>query len=135
MDAPKTPAGAGGDEVRLVLPASPDFLRLARVTASGLASRLGFTVDEVEDLRLAIDELCFALTGSEPPEGHVELRYRLLEGGLEVTGVGHFNGTASLPLTLTDLSERILGALVDEHELSAQDGEPRFRLLKHRSRA
>ncbi len=36
---------------------------------------------------------------------------------LEVEGVGHFNGAAKLPLTLTDLSERILDALVDEHEL------------------
>ena len=41
-------AGRAGD---------PEFLRLARVTATGLASRLRFTFDEVDDLRLAIDEL------------------------------------------------------------------------------
>jgi hypothetical protein len=120
------------DEVKLTLPATPEFLRLARVTASGLASRMGFTVDEVEDLRLAIDELCFALTGSPPPDGTVELRYRLDGAALQVEGVGHFNGTAALPLTLTDLSERILDALVDEHELLADDGVPRFRLVKNR---
>jgi anti-sigma regulatory factor (Ser/Thr protein kinase) len=121
------------DEVLLVLPSTPEFLRLARVTASGLASRMGFTVDDVEDLRLATDELCFALTGAPAPEGTVELRYRLLGTSLEVEGLGRFNGAASLPLTLTDFSERILDALVDDHELSAIDGMPRFRLLKHRS--
>lgn len=120
------------DEVKLTLPSTPEFMRLARVTASGLASRMGFTVDEVEDLRLAIDELCFALTGSPPPDGTVELRYRLNGSGLEVDGIGHFNGAARLPLTLTDLSERILDALVDEHELSSDDGEPRFHLVKNR---
>ncbi|MBA3653816.1 MAG: hypothetical protein H0W70_06435 [Actinobacteria bacterium] len=120
------------DEVKLTLPATPDFIRLARLTASGLASRMGFTVDEVEDLRLAIDELCFALTGNPPPSGTVELRYQLDGGALVIEGVGHFNGKASLPLTLTDLSERILDALVDEHELLADSGEPRFRLLKNR---
>ena len=37
-------------------------------------------------------------------------------------------------LTLSELSERILTALVDEHELSSGDGTmPRFRLLKRRS--
>ena len=120
------------DEVKLTLPSAPEFLRLARVTASGLASRMGFTVDEVEDLRLAIDELCFALTGSPPPSGTVELSYRLEANGLQVEGVGRFNGGVSLPLTLTDLSERILDALVDEHELLADNGVPRFRLVKNR---
>jgi serine/threonine-protein kinase RsbW len=121
------------DEVRLTLPSSPEFLRLARVTASGLASRMGFTVDEVEDLRLAIDELCFALTGSPPPAGTVELRYSVDRGALEVRGFGHFNGAVSLPLTLTELSERILDALVDEHELRVDEGVPMFRLVKNRS--
>jgi serine/threonine-protein kinase RsbW len=123
------------DEVKLTLPSTPDFLRLARVTASGLASRMGFTVDEVEDLRLAIDELCFALTGSPPPNGTVELHYRLEGAAISVEGVGHFDTGASLPLTLTDLSERILNALVDEHELRADDGGPRFRLVKNRHTA
>jgi hypothetical protein len=120
------------DEVKLSLPSAPEFLRLARVTASGLASRMGFTVDEVEDLRLAIDELCFAVTGSPPPKGTVELRYKIEASGLEVEGIGRFSKGASLPLTLTDLSERILDALVDEHELLADNGVPRFRLVKNR---
>src|SRR5947208_12349592 len=121
------------DEVRLTLPSSPEFLRLARVTASGLASRMGFTVDEVEDLRLAIDELCFALTGSSPPDGVVELRYTIDDGALRVEGVGRFKAAASLPLTLTDFSERILDALVDEHELTAMEGVPTLPLGKNRT--
>src|SRR2546423_7856230 len=52
-----------GGDVRLVVPASPEYLRLVRLTAAGMASRLGFTFDEVEDLRIAVDELCFHLLG------------------------------------------------------------------------
>ncbi len=55
------------DEVRLAVPARPEFLGLVRVTAAGLASRLGFTFDQVEDLRLAIDEISFGMTGSKGP--------------------------------------------------------------------
>ena len=38
--------GTGGD-VRLVVPAAPEYLRLVRLTAAALASRMGFTFDEV----------------------------------------------------------------------------------------
>jgi serine/threonine-protein kinase RsbW len=120
------------DEVRLAVPATPEFLRLARVTATGLASRLGFTFDEVEDLRLAIDELCYALIGSKGRSGTVELHYVVKTDALEVEGVGDF--AESVPeLALSELSERILTALVDEHELSTDSGHPRFRLVKRRT--
>ncbi|MBV8691257.1 MAG: hypothetical protein JOZ37_08115 [Actinobacteria bacterium] len=120
----------GSDEVRLAVPAMPEFLRLARVTASGLASRLGFSFDEVEDLRLAIDELCYSLIG-RGRTGTVQLRYVVLPEALEVEGRGEFDGGGPQPV-LTELSERILDALVDEHELSSDHGAPRFRLLKRR---
>jgi anti-sigma regulatory factor (Ser/Thr protein kinase) len=120
------------DEVRLAVPATPEFLRLARVTATGLASRLGFTFDEVEDLRLAIDELCYSLIGSKGRAGTVELRYLVRAQALEVEGVGAFDEPVG-ELRLSELSERILTALVDEHELTSGNATPRFRLLKRRS--
>ena len=78
------------DEVRLQVPASPEFLRLARVTAAGLAGRLGFNYDEVEDLRLAIDELCFGLTGPTAARGRSSCAIVLDGDTLVVEGRGHF---------------------------------------------
>ncbi|HMC52565.1 MAG TPA: ATP-binding protein [Acidimicrobiales bacterium] len=120
------------DEVRLTVPAMPEFLRLARVTATGLASRLGFTFDEVEDLRLAIDELCFALMGTRGRPGTIRLRYLVTDQALEVEGVGDFRGEGPEP-TLSELSGQILTALVDEHDVSrGGDGLPCFRFRKTR---
>src|SRR5688500_1126530 len=114
------------DEVRLAVPALPSFVRLARVTASGLASRLGFSYDEGADLRLAIDELCSSLIGSRGKPGMVELRYLVRAEALEVHGIGRFDASAGVvtPTPLTELSQRILDALVDEHSLSANGGKP-----------
>ena len=117
------------DEVRLSVPAMPEFLRLARVTAAGLASRLGFSFDEVEDLRLAIDELCFGLTTSEGRDGTVAVRFVLGGDSLLVEGQGHF-ADQQVDVELSELSEVILGALVDEHELVGGTDGPTFRLLK-----
>lgn len=132
------------DEVRLAVPATPEFLHLARVTASGLASRLGFTYDEVEDLRLAIDELCFILIGSRGRVGNVELRYAMVPGALEVEGVGNFtdaatNGTdpdESGQLRLAAFSQQILSALLDDYRVFLDDeGRTCFRFVKRRGTA
>ena len=122
-------------EVRLAVPAMPEFLRLARLTAAGLASRLGFTYDEVEDLRIAIDELCFSLVGNRGRPGTITLSYSLLPEGLEVEGTGDFEGGESVTPALSPLSEQILRAVVDEHELRTGAEGPHFRLLKRHSAA
>ena len=116
------------DEVRLAVPASPEYLRLVRVTGTGLASRLGFTFDEVEDLRLAIDELCFALIGSRGRKGTLRLRYVVSDDVLEVRGTAELDDPSTVP-GMSELSERILDALVDEHEMT-REGHPGFRLVK-----
>lgn len=121
------------DEVRLTVPATTEFLRLARVTATGLASRLGFTYDQVEDLRLAIDELCFTLIGSKGKIGSVSLRYAVAAEGLEVVGTGYFEDDTNEGPRLNDWSKQILGALVDEYGVSRDDdSRPCFRLVKRR---
>ena len=149
---------ASHDEVRLRVPAHPEFLRLARVTAAALASRLGFTFDEVDDLRLAIDELCHGLIGSTGrPDATVELVYAMTADGLTVNGSvsdggnqhggnqhgedrperatkvhGEQAAKPGVPRALSELSEVILSALVDEHSFTADDSNASFHLLKRR---
>ena len=120
------------DEVQLVMPADPEFLRLARVTAMGLASRLSFTIDEIDDLRIAIDELVFGLIGTKGRPGRVVMKYRLQSQGLEVEGRAEFEDSQDSP-GLTELSELILDAVADEHELVPDPSAPRFRMLKRRA--
>lgn len=115
-------------EVRLAVPAKPEYIGLARVTAAGLASRLGFTYDQVEDIRLAIDEVCFGLIGREGREGTLEVRFLVSPEGLVVSGEGHF--PAAQPLELPAMSELILDALVDEHSLADGANGPHFELVK-----
>jgi serine/threonine-protein kinase RsbW len=131
--------GVSGD-VRLVVPAAPEYLRLVRLTAAGLASRLGFTFDEVEDLRIAVDELCFHLLGDvdDDDEGEggpaaegrtMDLTYSAAADSITITGQTGASGTLPEP---SELSEQILDALVDEHEVGSADGLVMFRLKKQR---
>lgn len=123
---------APGEVVRLTMPAIPQLLRIARLTAAGLAGRLGFNFDEIEDVKIAVDELCFSLVGTKGREGDLTVTYRLLPDGLEIEGSGAFGATtpSSAP---TELSAQILDAVVDEHELTRDGDELRFRFRKMRS--
>lgn len=119
------------DEVRLAVPSMPEFLRLIRVTAAGLGSRLGFSYDQVEDLRLAIDELCFGLTGAAGRAGTVDVRFRVDGDALEVTAEGFFEDSLATPAE-SKWSKVILDALVDDHELTRGPNGGSFRLVKRR---
>lgn len=121
-----------GDVVRLTMPATPQLLRVARLTAAGLASRLGFSFDEIEDVKIAVDELCFALVGSKGREGQLAVTYRLHDGALAIEGEGSFAAPSTDPAP-SDLSAQILAAVVDEHELSRDGNVMRFTLLKRRA--
>lgn len=47
--------------VRLSVPPDPHLSRVARLAASGLASLAGCTVDEIEDIKIAVSEVLIAL--------------------------------------------------------------------------
>lgn len=46
------------DYIEMKLPAKPDHIGIVRLTLSGIASNMGFTYEEVEDLKIAVSEAC-----------------------------------------------------------------------------
>jgi hypothetical protein len=70
------------------------------------------------------------MTGSKGRDGVLEIRFLLGPEVLTVHGEGRF-ATPS-PVHLSELSEVILDALVDEHSLGDGAGGPRFSLVKRR---
>jgi hypothetical protein len=72
------------DEIRLVLPAEAEYGRLARITVSGLALRLGFTFRAIQDLRLAVDETLILLLRPEGGAGQITLTFTVDQTGIGV---------------------------------------------------
>ncbi len=107
-----------GDEIHLEVPTTPDLLRLVRVVASGLASRLGFSIDAIYDIRLAVDELCWSVASGSGPASTLNVRFVIDAGAFLVEGrVRPGPGAISSQGDLSALSERILGTLVEDYAL------------------
>ncbi len=117
-----------GDVVALTFPALPQYLRLARMAAADTGARAGFSVEELEDLRIAVDELTYAIISEPPAPAEVTLRYSAAPGAVEVDGACRASGEAAL----SGLARTILRAVVDDYDVAA-DGESRtFHLTKRR---
>jgi anti-sigma regulatory factor (Ser/Thr protein kinase) len=119
-------------EIRLIIPGTPEFLRLARLAAADAGSRAGLTYDEIEDLRIGIDELCHSVMRADGT-GAVTIAFHVLDDGLAVEGNGPpvEAGDESKP---SELSRTIVAAVVDEHELAREGEALRFRLFKRTRR-
>ena len=65
------------DLVTVRLPAEGAYLSVLRTATAGLAARLDFTLDEIEDLRIAVDEACAMLLSQAQPGGSLECAFAL----------------------------------------------------------
>ena len=115
--------------VQLSIPAAPRYLRLARLTAAGIAGELGYTNESVEDVRVAVDELCSAIIDHAPERSDLELVYRPTPHGLVVEG--SCRSRSERPPELDGLARDLLTRLADEYSIGAVDGTRNFRLLKY----
>lgn len=73
------------DVVAITLPASSAYLTVLRTATAGLAARLDFTIDEIEDLRIAVDEACAMLLAQALPGADITCEFHLEGDSMTVT--------------------------------------------------
>jgi hypothetical protein len=113
-----------GTVVTVTIPARSSFVGLARVTATSLGAELDLDVDELDDLRLALNELVAALIEVADEGATIAVEYSLGDDELSVSG----RLSAGEGATLDELSRQILGVVTDSYHL---DGST-FALRKSR---
>ena len=85
-EAPSAPSAAAPDDVVTIkLPAAGAYLSVLRTATAGLAARLDFTLDEIEDLRIAVDEACAMLLSQAVPGADLECEFSLKGASMRVS--------------------------------------------------
>jgi serine/threonine-protein kinase RsbW len=121
------------DTITVRVPAQPQYVQIARLISAGLASRLGFTIDDIEDLKIAVDELAAYLTGVEGRTGTLEFAFDVHDDRIEIRGFGRFADGTRVRTDLTEFSRVILETVADEASLEQADGVPMFKLVKSKT--
>jgi serine/threonine-protein kinase RsbW len=70
--------------VELRIPALPEWVVLARLAAATVANRLSFSIEEIEDVKLAVAEACTAVIQHENHGEFIQLTCEALSDSLRV---------------------------------------------------
>jgi len=124
-------APAVKDEVIVRIPAEGAYLSVLRMVTAGLAARLNFTVDEIEDLKIAVDEACAMLLAQAVPGSDIVVAFNVEVDALRVqVTVTTLDGRAPSRETF---SWTVLTALAGEVDASV-DTENRVTIVLHKQR-
>jgi serine/threonine-protein kinase RsbW len=134
-------------KVEICIPSDTEFVRVVRLAVSGVASRLSFSVDDIEDIKLAVAEACNNAIQHAHCNGDDRVRVQCLSAPDQLTIVVQDSGTgvprAAWEKSVAppeELDERGLGlvlmqALMDEvhYETLTPTGN-QVRLVKYAKR-
>lgn len=108
------------DEIKIHLPQKADYLGFIRLSVSGLASKMGFDIDTIEDIKVAVSEVCSRLIsqGSEAC-ADCDITFQLYDWGIRaILSVQNHDGRDIFECESGDFAKAIISTLMDEFEVS-----------------
>jgi serine/threonine-protein kinase RsbW len=123
-----TPMDPAGDmPVRLRVPAHPQYLRLVRLVASSMAGDLGFPLEELDEVRIAVDEVGAALL-DEDAATELLFTFDVVDGALMVRASA--SASSETLLTLDPIAEEMIRILTDKFEVTCEGREHRITIVR-----
>jgi serine/threonine-protein kinase RsbW len=113
--------------IKLSFPMNAAYVSSARLTASSIASRMGFEIDEIEDIKTAVSETCTYLlkTLLAKTESNFDITFYLRDDEMEIHLI-----VSALPTGHSDeMSLMMIKALMDEFNIN-EDGPIIIKMLK-----
>ena len=107
-------------DVELRLPADSAFVSVLRTTTAGLAARADFTLDEIEDLRIAVGEASALVLPESVTGGDLVAEYFL--GGAELTVRITVSSDRQVQLDEDTFAWQVLDTLATAAETSSAEG-------------
>lgn len=116
------------DVVVLAVPADGAYLAVLRTATAGIAARLQYTLDEIEDLRIAVDEACAMLVPIAAPAQELTCQFEITKNVLAVRVSVPSGGAAELP-SAQSFAWRVLTTLAAEVTATMSEHEVAIRLV------
>ena len=112
-------------DVELRLPAEGAYATVVRTTAAGLAARLDFTIDDIEDLRIAIGEATALAIPAADPGTDLVASFFFGRGSMTVTL--EVEAMDDPPLDTESFAWQVLDTMAQDASAAPEDGRFRVR--------
>lgn len=119
------------DVVLLTVPADVGYLGVLRTATAGLAARLHFALDEIEDLRIAVDEACAMLLAIAVVDAELVCQFAVSDDALTVAVSARAQPGTSLPAHAS-FAWKVLAALTTDAVADMTGGTATIRLVSRR---
>lgn len=127
----ETVTSVGRADVELRLPADSAYASVLRTTTAGLAARLDFTIDDIEDLRIAVGEANAMVLEHADPGTDLVCEFYLATGKMTVT-VAVETALAPVP-DLDSFAWQVLSTLATSADFTSTDGRFAVSMTMHSS--
>lgn len=115
VDSDPAPTSGDDDQFEVIVPLRTKYASTVRMIAASLGAEAGFTIDEIDDVRLALDEV-FSMLAERHVGDRVRTTFRL-DGQQLIAGLTLESG--ALDVTPDELAANILRSVVDRYEISS----------------
>ncbi|MGH8961279.1 MAG: ATP-binding protein [Jatrophihabitantaceae bacterium] len=122
-----------GDHVTIRIPADGVYIATLRLATASLAARCDLTVDDIEDLRLAVDEACALLLPHASADGTLDADFGLAHAQLTVEASVAAGDSADIDRG--GFAWTVLGALATSVDVSNSGGRLAISVTKRREAA
>ena len=118
------------ETIKMEITANPAYVSIIRLTTAGIANKVGFCMDDIEDLKVAVSEACTnAIKHSS--DDRFTIIYTMIENGLTIEIIDNGNGYDTSSINEPDIENLkesgmglfIIEALMDEVSIESQEGK------------
>lgn len=122
------------EKIELNLPVNSAYVSAARLTASSISNRMGFKIEEIEDIKSAVSEACIFVIKKCQEAGRFNFHIEFLinSDNLEVLLIAQTNPT-EVSSQEDAMGIKMIEALMNKMEISIEDEDIKIKMCKIKS--
>lgn len=114
------------ETIKMEIASNPQYVSVIRLTTSGIANKIGFCLEDIEDIKVAVSEACTNAI-KHSLDNKFSLEYTIFENGLTITIIDSGKGYDVDSIDVPNLEEPkesglglfIIQSLMDEVEIKS----------------